>query len=76
VPDLARDPASLFGRLPTVTVGQEPTAAHALVLDAHRRARGLLPWLRREPGSPLTPRAAEVNEAVTWWNEWQDGGAA
>jgi len=73
---LAGDPVALFGRVPVVVVGQELSAVHALVLDAHRRSRGLPPWLRREPGSPLTPRAAEVNEAVTWWNEWQDGGVA
>lgn len=67
---------ALFGRLPTVTVGQELSAVHALVLDAHRRARSLPPWLRREPGSSYVSTAAEVNEAVTWWNTWQDGGPA
>lgn len=56
------------GRLPTVTVGQESTPEYLLVLHAYREAH-------RQPtaGMPAIPTAAEVNQAVTWWNEQQRG---
>jgi hypothetical protein len=67
------DPRALFGPLPHVCVGQDLTREYAIVLDAHRRAQGLPPWLKREPGSTYVPTAVEVNQAVDWWNQWRPG---
>jgi hypothetical protein len=69
------DPRASFGPLSHVCVGQDLTREHAIVLDAHRRAQGLPPWQRRPPGSEYVSTAAEVNEAVDWWNTWQAGEA-
>lgn len=53
-------------RLPTVIVGQEPTPEHLLVVRAYRHAHG-------QPTVQYgLPRAAEVNQAVTWWNQRQE----
>jgi hypothetical protein len=59
-----------FRPLLVVCAGQYLTREHALILDAYRRAHGLTPWLSRPPGSNAIPSAAEVNQAVTWWNAW------
>lgn len=53
-------------RLPTVIVGQDPTPEHLLVVRAYRHAHGQ-PTVQ---DGPL--RAAEVNQAVTWWNQQQE----
>jgi hypothetical protein len=60
----------LFGGLPHVVPGQEIRPEHAIVLDAWRRAHRLLPWVRRPAGSRIMPTAAEVNEAIDWFNKW------
>lgn len=54
------------GRVPTVTVGQDPTPEHRYVLRAYRQAHG-----QPTVGAGM-PTAVEVNGAVTWWNEKQE----
>lgn len=49
-----------------VVAGQDMTEAYWLILDAFHRSRGLPPWRSRRDHAILT--AAEVNEAVEWWN--------
>ena len=66
--------SALFAGLPTVTPGQKIGREHAVVYDAYRRARGMRPWLHDSLDLVLT--AVEVNEAITWWNDWQEGRAA
>jgi hypothetical protein len=53
------------GRLPTVIVGQEFTPEHRFVLRFYRRAHGL-------PTIGAVATAAEVNQAVEWWNRRQE----
>jgi hypothetical protein len=61
-------------RLPIVVPGQDMTETYWTVLDAFRRSRGLPPWRSRQDRAILT--AAEVNEAIEWWNRYYapDGG--
>lgn len=58
------------GRIPTVTVGQEFSAEHRYVLRAYREAHG------KPKVTAGMPTAAEVNGAVTWWNQRQEAGSA
>lgn len=69
-------PQAPFGALISVMVGQNLLPEYAVVLDAYRRAQGSPPWLRRPAGPEPFPTAAEVNQAVDWWNAWQVGGPA
>lgn len=56
------------GRVPTVAVGGEYSPEHRYVLRAYRRAHGKPTVV----GEPPNPTAAEVNQAVTWWNQRQE----
>jgi hypothetical protein len=65
-------PRRHFGPIPHVRHGRPIDTAHAIVLDAYRRAHGLPPWLKREHGEGVYPSEHVVNLAVDWWNDWQN----
>ena len=65
-----------FAPLPTVLPGQHLTREHAICLDAYRHACGMPAWLDQPPGTDVTVTAAQINQAVTWWNSWHKKAAS
>jgi hypothetical protein len=65
-----------FAPLPTVIVGQGLTREHAICFDTHRHACGLPAWLNQPPGTDVTVTAAQINQAVDWWNSWHKASGA